>query len=127
MTSSNSHGETASPVPSPSATTPSAKEDSGPSTVEKTASDQHESNAQAADPPLPDEEAPPLPDEAPPDPEDDGWEHQWDYTAGAWYFYNKRTGRSQWENPRVPDATVNSSGPHDRFAYYRHNFLSFLP
>lgn len=58
----------------------------------------------ASAPPLPDEPLPPpLPNEAPPD-EDDGWEPVWDAAAQAYYFYNRFTGISQWENPRVPDA-----------------------
>ncbi|PWY90788.1 hypothetical protein BO70DRAFT_376634 [Aspergillus heteromorphus CBS 117.55] len=52
-------------------------------------------------PPLPDEVPPPLPNEAPPR-EDDGWEPVWDAGAQAYYFYNRLTGVSQWENPRVP-------------------------
>jgi hypothetical protein len=65
-----------------------------------------------AQPPLPDEEAPaapPLPDEAPP-PADDGWEPVWDPRANAFYFYNKITGKSQWENPRVPEAASAAPG-----------------
>ena len=59
------------------------------------------------EPPLPNEE-PPLPKEAPPAqvPEDDGWEPVWDASAGAFYFYNRFTQATQWENPRVPEATV---------------------
>lgn len=54
-------------------------------------------------PPLPDEVPPPLPDEAPPGPvDDDGWEPVWDANANAFYFYNRFTGVSQWDNPRVP-------------------------
>ncbi|EED18032.1 WW domain protein [Talaromyces stipitatus ATCC 10500] len=64
-------------------------------------------------PPLPDEEVPPLPDEAPPGQEeqqgDDGWEPVWDANAQAYYFYNRITGVSQWENPRVPDAASVSA------------------
>jgi hypothetical protein len=63
--------------------------------------------ADADAPPLPDEEVPPLPDEAPPSQDtaaDDGWEPVWDGNAQAYYFYNRLTGLSQWENPRVPDA-----------------------
>ena len=61
-------------------------------------------------PPLPTEEVPPLPDEAPPLPaeappvEDDGWEPKWDERTQAYYFFNRFTGFSQWENPRVPEA-----------------------
>lgn len=58
-------------------------------------------------PPLPDEEPPPLPDE--PAPEDDGWEPYWDANKQIWAFYNRFTGKSQWENPRVPEAA--SSAP----------------
>ncbi|KAJ6070302.1 hypothetical protein N7467_011621 [Penicillium canescens] len=61
----------------------------------------------AAAPPLPDEVPPPLPDEAPPaKPEDDGWEPAWDHIAQKYYFYNRFTGISQWDNPRVPQASV---------------------
>ncbi|KAG5291722.1 WW domain-containing protein [Histoplasma ohiense] len=56
-------------------------------------------------PPLPHEDLPPpLPNEAPPGQiEDDGWDPVWDDNAQAYYFYNRFTGLSQWENPRVPD------------------------
>ncbi|KAF4580957.1 WW domain-containing protein C2F3.14c [Ophiocordyceps camponoti-floridani] len=50
-----------------------------------------------------DDENPPLPDEAAPQAEDDGWSCQWDTTHQNWYFVNRFTGVSQWENPRVPD------------------------
>ncbi|KAF2742182.1 hypothetical protein M011DRAFT_472415 [Sporormia fimetaria CBS 119925] len=76
-----------------------------------------------ADPPLPDEEAPPLPDEAPP--QDDGWEPLWDQNAGAYYFYNHLTGVSQWENPRVPDATAAVQASYDRFALNLEPFRAF--
>jgi hypothetical protein len=70
--------------------------------------------ASASDPPLPDEDAPPLPDEAPP--ADDGWDAMWDATAQAYYFYNRFTQVSQWENPRIPEANTASHGSYDRFA-----------
>ncbi|KAL9620926.1 MAG: hypothetical protein Q9160_004579 [Pyrenula sp. 1 TL-2023] len=54
-------------------------------------------------PPLPNE-APPLPNERPPEQmKDDGWDPVWDDNAASYYFYNRFTGVSQWENPRVPD------------------------
>ncbi|RDW61860.1 WW domain-containing protein [Aspergillus mulundensis] len=56
-------------------------------------------------PPLPDEVPPPLPNEAPPG-DDDGWEPVWDPNAQAFYFYNRYSGLSQWENPRVPQAAT---------------------
>jgi hypothetical protein len=77
-------------------------------------------------PPLPEEEAPPLPDEAPPDAADDGWEPCWDNTAQAWYFYNNRTGLSQWNNPRVPETNATSHAPYARFANY-HCLLHLSP
>jgi hypothetical protein len=96
-----------------------------PARAEATTADKRESAIPDAEPPLPYEEAPPLPDEPPPDQEDDGWEPKWEPTAKAWYFYNQRTGVSQWENPRVPEATTvvaHSHGPYDRFANFCHFF-----
>jgi hypothetical protein len=73
-------------------------------------------------PPLPYDGAPPLPDEPVPGGDDDGWDAVWEATAQAYYFYNHRTGASQWENPRVPEAAAASSyyGSYDRFANYYH-------
>ncbi|KPM42612.1 hypothetical protein AK830_g3924 [Neonectria ditissima] len=66
-------------------------------------------------PPLPKEAAPdgpPLPNEPVPTPADDGWDCQWDPSTQAWFFVNRFTGKSQWDNPRVAvDAsTVPDSG-----------------
>ncbi|KAJ9661554.1 hypothetical protein H2198_001934 [Neophaeococcomyces mojaviensis] len=62
-------------------------------------------------PPLPDELPPPLPNEEPPvKADDDGWEPVWDENAQAFYFYNRFTNATQWENPRVPQLT-GQSGP----------------
>ncbi|KAH7135276.1 hypothetical protein B0J11DRAFT_426412 [Dendryphion nanum] len=61
-------------------------------------------HAPSPDPPLPYEDAPPLPNEALP--EDDGWEPRWDYNTSAYYFFNRFTQVSQWENPRVPEAAA---------------------
>jgi hypothetical protein len=59
-------------------------------------------------PPLPEESIPPLPAEAPPSAseKDDGWAPIWEETAQAFYFYNRFTGATQWNNPRVPDDSV---------------------
>lgn len=86
-------------------------------------------DANAEQPPLPDEEVPPLPDEQPPplpkeQPTDDGWEPVWDQNTQAFYFYNRFTQAMQWENPRVPQVGSTSSvttappglGAHDRIA-----------
>ncbi|KAM0452969.1 hypothetical protein ACHAPV_007474 [Trichoderma viride] len=61
-------------------------------------------------PPLPNEavpDGPPLPNEAVPQKsEDDGWDCQWDANSQSWFFYNRFTGKTQWENPRVSDANA---------------------
>jgi hypothetical protein len=64
-------------------------------------------------PPLPEEEAPPLPDEAPPGEadEDDGWAPIWEETSQAFYFYNRLTGATQWDNPRVPASAAQPGAP----------------
>ncbi|KAJ5164987.1 uncharacterized protein N7500_006817 [Penicillium coprophilum] len=78
----------------------------------KSQSDEREPGELTSEPPLPDEAPPPLPNEAPPaQPEDDGWEPAWDATAGAYYFYNRFTGVSQWENPRVPQVPAAAAIP----------------
>ena len=81
-----------------------------------------DSTTEPNNPPLPsDELPPPLPGEAPPplQSEDDGWAPVWDETAQAFYFYNRFSGATQWDNPRVPEST--QPGPpgvanHDRIA-----------
>jgi hypothetical protein len=58
-------------------------------------------------PPLPAEPlpaGPPLPNEPAPGQADDGWDCQWDPQSQGWFFYNRFTGQSQWDNPRVPNA-----------------------
>ncbi|EXJ69695.1 uncharacterized protein A1O5_06766 [Cladophialophora psammophila CBS 110553] len=80
----------------------------------------HPTETLAANPPLPtEEEPPPLPNEAPPtQPVDDGWAPIWDDHAQAFYFFNRFTNVAQWENPRVPEASSQTSPPgvgnHDR-------------
>lgn len=47
-----------------------------------------------------------MPNEAPPaDAQDDGWQPVWDDSAQAYYFHNRFSGVTQWENPRIPAAT----------------------
>lgn len=76
-------------------------------------SDNDEPESEAA-PPLPSEpvpgSGPPLPTEPVPQQADDGWDCQWDPTSQAWYFLNRFTGKSQWENPRVPSDNAAASG-----------------
>lgn len=94
----------------------SASPVTAPADEEGASSERSEGAVSEDEPPLPDEEAPPLPDEPVPDAKDDGWEPRWDNGAQAWYFYNSKTGVSQWENPRVPEATTTSYPSYDRFA-----------
>lgn len=121
--------------PSPSPTADSCHEDSNVAVAqaaEQSAIDGDGSGHVGTDaplpdeevPPLPDEEAPPLPDEPPPNDEDDGWEPKWDYNAGAYYFFNNKTGVSQWENPRIPTVPA-FHGSYDRFANYYRLRVSF--
>ncbi|KAH7329349.1 hypothetical protein B0I35DRAFT_420004 [Stachybotrys elegans] len=66
-------------------------------------------------PPLPEEmgEAapPPLPEEPVPEPQDDGWDCQWDANTQAWFFYNRFTGKTQWDNPRVSTTAAAAAAP----------------
>ncbi|KAI2630986.1 hypothetical protein GGR54DRAFT_635591 [Hypoxylon sp. NC1633] len=48
-----------------------------------------------------DSTTPPLPNEAPPAAEDDGWDFHWDATNQAYFFHNRFTNESTWENPRL--------------------------
>lgn len=79
-----------------------------------TQSPSNDHNSTDAPLPLPNESLPgaqgndpPLPNEAPPQQAagasaaDDGWSAEWDATNQIWYFYNRFTGVSQWDNPRV--------------------------
>ncbi|KAM0562077.1 hypothetical protein ACHAPJ_002521 [Fusarium lateritium] len=65
-------------------------------------------------PPLPSESVPsgpPLSNEPAPQQEDDGWDCQWDPNTQAWFFANRFTGKSQWENPRVATSTAVPAAP----------------
>ncbi|KAI0535529.1 hypothetical protein GGR58DRAFT_439181 [Xylaria digitata] len=54
--------------------------------------------------------APPLPSEPLPDAEDDGWDCHWDPAHQAWFFHNRITNKSTWENPRVPSKPQEQTG-----------------
>ncbi|KAH0828368.1 hypothetical protein AYO21_00504 [Fonsecaea monophora] len=95
--------------------------DSSPAkSLDQDPEDQRVTETPEANPPLPTEEdPPPLPVEAPPtQPVDDGWEPVWDDHAQAFYFFNRFTKVTQWENPRVPEAPSQAGPPgvgnHDR-------------
>lgn len=114
-------------MPSDNETDPPAREASpaAPSPADSR-SEEGEARSDDESPPLPNEPlpgtqpstdpndsaaaAPPLPNEAPPGQEaDDGWSAEWDATHQAWYFYNRFTGVSQWDNPRVPTTGSSST------------------
>ena len=102
-------------VRSPSAHSRSSERDETPSSastpVKKSQARKEQTKNDGDIPPLPDEPIPPLPSEAPPD---DGWEPVWDPSASAYYFFNRVTQVSQWENPRVPEPATSGLGNHDR-------------
>lgn len=55
-------------------------------------------------------EAPPLPNEPPPPTAgDDGWDFHWDDTHQAYFFHNRITGASTWENPRLATTSATTS------------------
>ncbi|RMZ88447.1 hypothetical protein DV736_g4320, partial [Chaetothyriales sp. CBS 134916] len=67
------------------------------------------------------DETPPLPNEAPPTEDaDDGWQPIWDEGAQAFYFYNRFSQVTQWENPRVSISRYNPAihGDYDPNADY---------
>jgi len=69
--------------------------------------EQPPSSTTSAQPPLPSE---PLPTGLLPPTIDDGWEPIWDSSAQSYYFYNRFTQKSQWDNPRlVPNTTTTST------------------
>jgi len=98
--SSSEDGEAADndqPIKSPKTTPSDDGEDEGEVTSSENTPTPSDSATVGA-PPLPDE---PLPDEQPAQ-EDDGWDFHWDSTHHAYFFYNRITGETTWENPRVP-------------------------
>lgn len=68
----------------------------------------------ASAPPLPSEPVPggpPLPAEPVPATQDDGWDCTWDPNTQAWFFSNRFTGKTQWENPRVQTSEAAPTQP----------------
>ncbi|KAI1134172.1 hypothetical protein F5Y05DRAFT_242267 [Hypoxylon sp. FL0543] len=53
--------------------------------------------------------APPLPNEPPPATEDDGWDFHWDATNQAYFFHNRFTNETTWENPRLRNNNAATS------------------
>ncbi|PHH62564.1 hypothetical protein CDD81_6879 [Ophiocordyceps australis] len=79
-------------------------EQQGAATRRQQASDKGRARPAPGPPPLPDEPIPGLADD-----DDDGWTAQWDQATNNWYFYNRVTGQSQWDNPRVPQASASTA------------------
>jgi len=105
-------GEVSDHIPSTSPVSQEEGETSGDD------SDSGSGDDQGSESPLPTEEPPPLPNEpVPGEPVEDGWEPIWDEGAQAFYFFNRFTNVSQWENPRVPESAQTGPpgvGNHDR-------------
>lgn len=95
---------------SPAGSTTSSQESGEISPTDDATADDKPTNSDANNaPPLP-VEAPPLPNEQPPPAEeDDGWDFQWDPTHQAYFFYNRFTHATTWENPRLPNANANAT------------------
>ncbi|KAI1193072.1 hypothetical protein F5X97DRAFT_315361 [Nemania serpens] len=91
------------PAQAPSAAKPDNLGASSENPIVAPASPAAEASEPATDasdaPPLPNE---PLPDKLPHPAQDDGWEYHWDPAHQAWFFHNRITNESTWDNPRVP-------------------------
>lgn len=105
-----SHGRSGSDDTPPRDTDSSAEHGGAPPLPDEPPPGQSSTQKQQARGGAGDGDAPPLPNEAPP-PEDDGWDAMWDGTRQAWYFFNRFTGLSQWENPRVQPAGTAPAEP----------------
>lgn len=102
---------------------PDQQSETGKSATPERAVSEHAE--EPVNPPLPNEDVPPLPNEPPPlpnekppsEPVDDGWQPVWDDHAQAYYFYNRFTNATQWENPRLPAGEGPPGvGNHERIA-----------
>lgn len=100
---SHTRSKSKSPPPSASADPPEPETHTSESDVD---SQQEDGEVDEDAPP----EEPPLPQEAPPA-QDDGWDCQFDPSTQAWFFYNRFTGKTQWDNPRVPSEKPAASAP----------------
>lgn len=93
----------ATPQPDPTA---ASKQDSAPAEQEENTSDS-EPDEEKEDGEIGPNDAPLLPAEPEPQPAtaplpaDDGWDALFSEEANGWYFYNRFTHATTWENPRV--------------------------
>ncbi|KAI1640934.1 hypothetical protein F4809DRAFT_588055 [Biscogniauxia mediterranea] len=101
ISNSNSNRNSESPSRASPARSVSSRESGEASPVATTATTTADTNTSA----------PPLPNEPPPA-EDDGWDFHWDAAHQAYFFYNRFTHQSTWDNPRLPkgDANAGSAG-----------------
>jgi hypothetical protein len=53
---------------------------------------------------------PPLPKEPVPQ-SDDGWDCHWDQGTQAWFFHNRFTNQTTWENPRIVNPNPTTTTP----------------
>ncbi|KAI0115054.1 hypothetical protein F4814DRAFT_418095 [Daldinia grandis] len=101
------HGDPA-PSESPEQRSSAAPESSIASSI--ASSPQSRESGEAS--PVAEDNAPPLPNEPLPATEDDGWDFHWDATSQAYFFYNRFTHETTWENPRLANkGSVADSTP----------------
>lgn len=99
--------------PKPATENWKAEQEQASKTEEESEGEVEESD-DAKNPPLPNEplpSGPPLPNEPVPEQQDDGWDCQWDPNSQAWFFYNRFTGKTQWDNPRVATSEAVAPAP----------------
>ncbi|KAI0383102.1 hypothetical protein F5Y04DRAFT_39358 [Hypomontagnella monticulosa] len=92
-TGPESPGHASSVASEASITSPSSQESGEASPIRTT------------EPAVADSSAPPLPNEPPPATEDDGWDFHWDAASQAYFFHNRFTNETTWENPRLTNNT----------------------
>ncbi|KAI1500451.1 hypothetical protein F5X99DRAFT_386018 [Biscogniauxia marginata] len=104
------HGNRATPVPSvPSSGSESPSRQSPTPSISSRESGEASPVARADPTADASSGAPPLPNEPPPA-EDDGWDFHWDATSQAYFFYNRFTNETTWDNPRISKSDTNA-GP----------------
>lgn len=79
-----------------------------------------ESTEDKDEPPLPTEDVSECPPDqatvstsevAPSEEADDGWEAVWEPAVSQYYFYNRITNETTWDNPRVPEESQKAPAP----------------
>ncbi|KAI5867995.1 hypothetical protein GGS23DRAFT_591800 [Durotheca rogersii] len=98
----NCDNPTAAPAPS------SSRDSHSPSPTSSTSS--QESGEASPEPPTDPTTETPL-NEPASTAEDDGWDFHWDATSQAYFFHNRFTNQSTWENPRVSKEATSDTGP----------------